>query len=186
MGGGDIKQHGLDAHLWRSTHRMGRTGPTLYHSSRRLSTLAHRCVGPLFSFSKLQSSFRNKEPLRPICYSRRTQLQQCVTHYKLTLSWLPFFLLWTNALTFGDFSQLFPSLYFFFALSTFSLLWWLPLSCFVLLFCSLDFYGDCKLPRNNDCLGIKKREWWWTFHKQIGNSWDKWDRFIWWASQMWH
>lgn len=91
MGGGDIKQHGLDAHLWRSTHRMGCTGPPLYHSSRRLSTLAHRCAGPLYLFSKLQSSFRNKEPLRPICYSRRTQLQQCVTHCTLTLSWLAFF-----------------------------------------------------------------------------------------------
>lgn len=31
-------------------------------------------------------------------------------------------------------------------------------SCFVLLFRSLDFYGDCKLPRNNESLGIKKRE----------------------------
>lgn len=76
------------------------------------------------------------------------------------------FFLRTSALTFGEFSQLFPSLcFFFFSLSTFSLLWWLPLSCFVLLFRSFDFYGDCKLPRNNESLGIKKREQWWIFHK---------------------
>lgn len=57
-----------------------------------------------------------------------------------------------------------PFFVFLFYLSTFSLLWWLPLSCFVLLFRSLDFYGDCKLPMNNESLGIK-REKWWLFHK---------------------
>lgn len=91
-------------------------------SSSSLSSLAAPSPGPLALMSKLQSSFKNKEPLRPIQWSRRTPRRQCVTSSTLTLSWLiPFsfssyFCLFmyifflTSALTFREFSQLFPVL----------------------------------------------------------------------------
>lgn len=91
-------------------------------SSSSLSGLAAPSLGPLALLSKLQSSFKNKEPLRPIRLSRRTPHRQCVTNSTLTLSWpIPFFFFFiflsfhihffffTSALTFGEFSQLFPA-----------------------------------------------------------------------------
>lgn len=90
-------------------------------SSSSLSGLAAPSMGPLALLSKLQSSFKNKEPMRPIRLSRRTPHRQCVTNSTLTLSWpilfsfSSFFALFyiyiflTSALTFEEFSQLFPA-----------------------------------------------------------------------------
>ena len=89
-------------------------------SSSSLSGLAAPSLGPLALLSKLQSSFKNKEPLRPIRLSRQTLHRQCVTNSTLTLSWTILFCVssffsfyifyFTSALTFGEFSQLFPPL----------------------------------------------------------------------------
>ncbi len=85
-----------------------------------------------------------KSPWEPICYSRRTQLQQCVTHYTLTLSWLAFFSsnqrfdLWrifpiVPFLYFFFFVHFFPSVMialflFCFTVSFSWFLWWLQAS----------------------------------------------------------
>lgn len=144
-------------------------------SSSSLSSLAAPSPGPLALMSKLQSSFKNKEPLRPIQWSRRTPRRQCVTSSTLTLSWLiPFsfssyFCLFmyifflTNALTFREFSQLFPVLLpvFVYIFPHYSFFFLLPVCCFVFLFLRHDFYGDSVFPRNNGGWGIRRREGGW-------------------------
>lgn len=83
----------------------------------------------------------------------------------LSLVGLFFFPPLTSALTFGDFSQLFLSPFFFlFSFFLFSIYFFffscppssviiMPIPCFVLLFLFGDFYGDSALPRNNESLG---------------------------------
>lgn len=165
----DIKHH-QSSFGWMVTFNL-----LLRRSSTSLSVLAQsRHVRSLCLRSKLQSSVRYKEPARPIRFSSRRPLHQCVTRSMPALSFLSlvglfFFPPLTSALTFGDFSQLFLSPFFFlFSFFLFSIYFFfsffffpcppssviiMPIPCFVLLFLFGDFYGDSALPRNNESLG---------------------------------